>query len=156
MSAQRQNYSFNNANPHSHAFNQDHDQRQPFFAANVYFAWCPTELVKEFCGNGPSIPQDSKSKKRASGLDLVSYGFRVYFKIADGSYDLSRPKVRVEILALHVHHSFRQHTSPIHFLLSTGQLQPIPYPPNFRRTADEEVSELRYSPSITRQVAGRS
>jgi hypothetical protein len=86
----------------------------------------------------------------------VSYGFRTFFRIADGSYDLSRPKVKIEILALHVHHSFRQHSSPIHFLPSTGRLRPIPYPLNFRRTADEEVSELRYSPSITRQVAGRS
>jgi len=51
--------------------NTSHDH--PFFSANIHFAWCPTERVKEFCGDGPTVTQDIKNKKRASGLDLVSY-----------------------------------------------------------------------------------
>ena len=52
----------------SKAMTHDH----PFFSANIHFAWCPTERVKEFCGDHPTISQDLK-KKRASGLDLVSH-----------------------------------------------------------------------------------
>jgi len=52
----------------SHPFNID----QPFFTSNIQFAWCPSDRVRELCGDGPILPQELKSRKRASGLDLVS------------------------------------------------------------------------------------
>lgn len=59
---------------HSHTTSNTHpfDIDQPFFTSNIQFAWCPSDRVQEFCGDGPNTPQDLKSRKRASGLDLVS------------------------------------------------------------------------------------
>lgn len=56
----------------THPFDID----QPFFTSNIQFAWCPSDRVQEFCGDGPIVPQDLKSRKRASGLDLVSTCFQ--------------------------------------------------------------------------------
>lgn len=42
------------------------------FSAKVQCTWCATERVKDLCGGGPLVDKETKQKKRASGLDLVS------------------------------------------------------------------------------------